>query len=452
MDAAKFYVRTRPVFMEVDMESKFVQMVATIAARFIGKTVNFLVFAVLAHKLSVSDMGLYGFVFATTILISTGFDFGVRNSVAYFIGQRPDSANPYARATLRLFAGFAIPAAILMYGLLLYHTEIKLSSWVSSAVLINLAALLFIRMGQGILIGEGRIGDFNQTELASRVVLVFTTGGLLAADLVTLPTALISLAVSNFIAAFMVLWFVRRNLLPSDKASAGRERELITRGFKFMIGVLAMLTAKQMAFLIVSQLGSPDDAGVFFALRRLTEILTEIGLAVSVVVFSQNVRATSRTEAIASAAHSTRVSFAIFVILTVIAMLPTQWLLQIALDDPYSSYPNLFRILLLGTLVSTIWTIVFPSMSAIDDPIISFFIFLPNLLISALITVFLFEMWGLNGAAVGMTASHVLITASFLLVFKTKYNAPIRDFIFLKREDFAELAGVSAKIRRRLKR
>lgn len=43
MDAAKFYVRTRIVFMEIDMESKLVQMVATIAARFIGKTINFLV-------------------------------------------------------------------------------------------------------------------------------------------------------------------------------------------------------------------------------------------------------------------------------------------------------------------------------------------------------------------------------------------------------------------------
>ena len=57
-------------------------------------------------------------------------------------------------------------------------------------------------------------------------------------------------------------------------------RALLGRGFLFMIGVLLMLASKRLALLILSQLGEPHELGLFYGLQRLTEVLTEIGLAV----------------------------------------------------------------------------------------------------------------------------------------------------------------------------
>ncbi|NBN78053.1 oligosaccharide flippase family protein [Microvirga tunisiensis] len=426
-------------------------MVSTVASRLIGKTVNFVVFIILARELSVQDMGLYGFIFATSIIVATGFDFGIRNSSAFFIGQSKENANAYAKLTLQLFAVLALPTIAFMYAVLFMHGDGQTDLAISIAVSVNVAALLFIRMAQGILIGEGRIGDFNRSELASRVVLFLATAGILLADQVNILTAFGSLALSNTAAALVVMWYVRKSISTGGTASEASAKTLVGRGIKFMLGVLAMLTAKQMAFLAVSQLGTADDAGVFFALRRITELLTEVGLAVSVVVFSKNVRTTDRGEAIRSAAHSTRVSFALFVLLSIVAFVFAEALLGVVLGEPYASSPDLFRILLIGTLASTIWTIIFPSLSAIDNPMVSFWIFLPNLLFGGICSYVLFMSYGIYGAAWAMLLSHVVITASFLAVFKLRYGASVRDFLLLKRSDFAELAGFSAKIRRRLK-
>lgn len=427
------------------------QILATVLSRMIGKTVNFVVFIILARELPVQDMGFYGFVFATSLIIATGFDFGIRNSSAYFIGQSKYGAASWARLTLNSFSILALPTIAFMYAVLYVHVDGQVDATIAVAVLINVSALLFIRMAQGVLIGEGRIGDFNRSELASRVVLFFTTSLLLVTDQINLVMAFASLALSNCAAALAVLWYVRTSFRDGSLDSSASARMLISRGIKFMLGVLAMLSAKQISFFMVSQLGTAEHAGVFFALRRITELLTEVGLAVSVVVFAKNVRSVDRTEAIKAASQSTRVAFAVFVVISVLAFIFAELLLSIVLSEPYTHYPNLFRILLLGTLASTIWTIIFPSLSAIDDPLISFWIFVPNLVFSLVVSYFLFEFYGIYGAAAAMLTSHVVITASFLAVFKFRYGAPVMDFVVLKRNDFAGISGLLAKVRRRLK-
>jgi Na+-driven multidrug efflux pump len=47
---------------------------------------------------------------------------------------------------------------------------------------------------------------------------------------------------------------------------------------------------------------------------------------------------------------------------------------------------------------------------------------------------------GLNGAAIGVVVSQVLLSASFVLVFKYKYDAKALEFIVLKTSDFDRIA------------
>jgi O-antigen/teichoic acid export membrane protein len=102
---------------------------------------------------------------------------------------------------------------------------------------------------------------------------------------------------------------------------------------------------------------------------------------------------------------------------------------------------------LVGTLAGTIWIILFPSLTAIGAPIIAFWIFTPNLVVGAGVTFALFQWMGLNGAAIGMVVSQVLLSASFVLVFKYKYDAKPLDFILLKS---ADTSGIIKKLKRRL--
>ncbi|QPM92549.1 lipopolysaccharide biosynthesis protein [Pseudooceanicola algae] len=431
------------------MASRTRQMLGTIITRFAGKSANFLVFAIMARALTVPDLGIYGFVFTTCLLFATLFDVGIRNSVANFIGKDEARAADYTRQSLLLLVVLAVLCALFTPAIYsLQKLDVPLSSLALPAM-VNAVALLTIRMQQGILLGLGDIKYFNTTELAPRVVLLAGAVALLLAGAITLSSALWLLALSNLAGAVSVVIGTIPKARGGSLSDLTPAKALLKRGFLFMLGVVAMLAAKQIAFLILTQIGSEGQAGLFYGLRRLTEILTEIGLAVSVVLFSQNVRAASREEALEAATHSTRISFWFFVALSVIAAVTAPVLVPLALGPDFAGYTGLFRILLLGTLIGTIWIIIYPSMTAIDSPLVAFLIFLPNLAIGSALTWWLFHAHGLIGAGVAMAISQLLLSLSFLGVFWLRYGVSPGDFLVLRKSD---LGGVGGKLRRKFAR
>lgn len=421
------------------MASRTHQMLVTIVTRFAGKSVNFIVFAIVTRSLSLLELGIYGFIFTMTLIFATFFDVGLRNSVANFIGKEEARTSDFAAQALLLFVPFGLCAALALPVLLQAQGfDVSLSVVAVPAVL-NVLALLFIRMQQGVLLGVGDIAYFNNTELASRIALLAGTLAVLVVHEITLATALWVLALSNLVGALSVA----RGVIPlakggtlTDLGPAGR---LIRRGFLFMLGVVAMLVAKQTAFLIITQLGSEGQAGLFYGLLRLSEILTEIGLAVAVVLFSANVRAASREQAIADAAHSTRIAFTFFIVLALVAAVLAPVLVPLTLGADFAGYDTLFRVLLLGTLLGTIWTILLPSLSAIDSPIVTFLIFVPNLLFGSALIWWAFVTGGLQGAAMAMVVTQALLSASFLTVFKLRFGSSVRDFVLLKKSDLTSI-------------
>ena len=426
-------------------------MVMTVAARFGGKAVNLLAFLVLARTLSLEDLGVYGFLFATALLLATGFDFGVRNSVAYFIGKNPQDTATLTVQSLLLWVVFSLCCMVGMYVSMLYSPGNLTTPEYVVPSLVLVSSMLFLRMQQGVLFGQGRLKFYNTTELASRVVLLGTTIGLLVTHNITLDTALWSLALSQIVASIYLAWGV----LPVARGGKWNDwpvvRGLLGRGFLFMIGVLVMLASKRLALLILSQLGSPDELGLFYGLQRLTEVLTEIGLAVAVVVFSSNVRSKSAEEAVETAAHSTRVSFALFSLITIVMFVGADLIVPIALGPEFAGHITMFRVVLIATLIGSVWTILFPSLSAINSPMLAFLIFLPHMLLNCVLIWVLYAAYGMMGAAYSVLIMNFGLTATFLIVFKLRYGVRIRDFLIPQRSD-VDIGGFVTKVRRRLKR
>ena len=424
------------------------EMLMTIAARFGGKAINLLVFLVVARVLALDELGLYGLIFSLAVLLTSGFDFGVRNSVAYFIGKQPSLAPTYVIQSLLLFLPFAVGSLVGLYLSLLFSPGelIRAQFLLPSGVLV--VSMLFMRMQQGLLLGAGRIKFFNVTELASRVVLLGTTAVLFITGSIRLDTALWSLAISQLAASFLLL----RGVLPDARGGNWRDTEalraLLVRGVLFMLGVLLMLVSKRLAIFLLSQLGSPAEVGLYFGLQRMTEILTEIGLAVAVVVFSSSVRAKSDLVAVDEAAHSTRISLAMFTVISAVMFAGADWLVPLALGDDFAGQANLFRVVLVGTLAGSVWTILFPSLSALTSPLLPIFLFLPHLAGNLVLMWVLFGMFGIMGAAWAMVVMNLGLTATFLIVFRMRYKVRIRDFLLPRRSDI-DFAALARKLRRR---
>lgn len=426
------------------------QTMFTIITRFLGKGANFIVFAILARALPIADWGVYGFIFYTSLIFATMLEFGFRNSNAYFIGKDEEHMGEYARASLFMFGIFTVLAVIVVP---IFHRVQSMEMPYMVVIwptILNTVALLFMRMQQGIFIGTGRIAVFNRTEMVPRVVILSSVVLLLLVDQINLVTALYALALGNIAGAIAVGLAIWPIAMKSKSTDFGVAKMLLYRGFLFMLSSIAMLVGKQIAFLIISQFGSEGQAGLFYGVKRLTEILTEVGLAIAVVLFSRSVRSERSEDAIPAIAYSTRISFAFFAVVSVLSIAFADVVVPVALGSKYVGYENLFRVLLLGTLAGTIWTIIYPNLAALATPLLAFSLFVPNLALGGLVTYVLYQYYGMAGAAWGMVIAQTALSISFLVVFKIKFNAPILSFVLISREEAGQVFGkLKTKILRR---
>lgn len=421
-------------------------MLITIGARMGGKVINLIVFLVLARTLSVEDLGWFGFVYTTSFIMTAAFDVGVRNSVAYYIGRRPGDLSAFTSHVFLLWSllGVLSVAGLVVFFQLTARPLLALPLFAPSAALI--LGMLFMRMGQGVLLGQGRIAFFNQTELAARIVLAAITFGLLWIGSLTLSGAIWAYAGSQLAASAVLAGGMLGQATRINRKDLGLGFLLLRRGFLFMIGVLLMIASKRIAFMMLSQLGTGEELGLFYGVQRLTEILIDVALAVSVVVFSQNVRATRREEAVAGAAQSTRMTLAVFVAVALVVIPLGPWLVPLALGPEYAHSIGMFNVLLLGTLIGSVWTILFPSLSAITSPIVPALIFLPNVAVNLMAAWWFYTRMGAIGAAWALALSHAVLSASYLAAFQRMYGARIRDFLLPRREDFAGAARQLARV------
>lgn len=422
------------------MAKRALETLTTIATRLGGKSVNLLVFLVVARQLSLEEIAVYGFIFSTTLIYSAALDVGARNSLALFVGKQPEMGALYLRSGFFLWLTMALLGVPISY-LTLFLSELPLNAVaLSMPVALLLAAMLYVRIMQGGVLGAGDIQLFNSSELASRVVLFFgTVSLLLAPGGFTLVNAIWVLAASHLAAALFLFFKQIGDLRIPYKAGELLVLRIVARGFPFMLSVILLNAAKRFSFLVVSYTSSSEAAGIFFALHRLTEVITEVGLAIAVVAFSYSVRATSPNEAVQASAAMSRLSMLVFFAVAVLMVATIDVSLPLLLGPEFSSHERLFLLLIGATLAGAPWTILFPSLSVVLSPVKVFFLMVPGVAVNVITAKPLIALYGLEGAAFSIVLANIILTLSFLLVYRLVFHVPMSQFLFANRDDITGL-------------
>lgn len=422
------------------MSNRIVDIIATVATRFGGKSINLIVFIIVLRNLSLAESAVYGFVFSSTLILSTMLDIGLRNSSAIFIGRDPSKANIYTRQSFFFWLSIStlsIPLTIAT--LSISNLAIEKSS-IAPPTAILLVSMLYLRIMQGPLLGTGDIKKFNKSELASRVVLLVGTLAILAIpNAFTLDAVIWTLALSQTIAAAYLFFHQRHEIHNGAGFGMTYIMPLLRRGFIFMLSVLLTTASKRISFFAINHYSDEASSGLFFGLQRLTEVITEIGMAVAVVAFSYTVRAKSEADALDSTTKSTRICISFFALLSAVLVVFSEQIIPITLGSKFEGNDELFLLLLIATLFGSIWSILFPSLSATASPTIVLFLLVPGVSLNILSLPPLIAMMGLNGAAISMAASNLVITVLFLNYYRIKFKVPPYIFLIPSRDDINDL-------------
>ena len=414
---------------------KVMDLAVTIFVRFGSKAVNFFVFILVARSLTGSEMGVYGLVFSTALILSVMFDFGLRNSSAVYVGGEFELAQKSSFLLHVSWVFFSLLGACFLVTLPYFLTSMESIKDYAIPFSILFSGMLYIRIMQGALIGVGYLGEFNKSEISSRVVLIGLTLTFYFYEGITISNALWSLALSQLMASlYLFANLLKRNFL-IFYVDVSALKVMLKRGVLFMIAVVIMSLSKRLTFYALGEYSSLDTSGMFFSLLRLSEIVTEVALAVAVVLFSQSVRAKSEEAIIQGLAVTTRHMTAILFVMTVLIFSFSSVFLNILLPSAYEGYESSFDIILWGTFLGSLWVMLFPSLASMVNPLFIAMLFVPSLLFLVVAFYICIELQGGVDVYIGANlyfVTNVITLVMFLSFLWAKYKVAPDQFLRLR--------------------
>ena len=423
---------------------KIIEMMLTVLVRFGSKGLNFAVFLLVARSLTISEMGVYGLVFSTAFILSVLFDFGLRNSSAIYVAGTLEKAKEASFLLHLSWLLFSSLGVLFLISLPYFLQSMESTSDYALPFAILFSGMLYIRIMQGALLGVGYINDFNRSELSSRLVLIILTLYCFLYEGLTITNALWSLALSQIVASlYLFLILLKRGFLVF-KLDVNALKEMLKRGVLFMIAVVIMSLSKRLTFFALGEYSTLDTSGAFFVLLRISEIVTEIALAIAVVLFSHSLKAETKVAAIQGVAITTRHMTGILLVMTIAIFCASSIILRL-LFPLISGEVASFDVILWGTFIGSIWVMIFPSLASFVNPLVVALLFIPSVVF--LISAFYFYIEMSLGIDLELASqlyliSNIITLAMFLGFIWKQFQVPPISFLIVKQSELNTICGM----------
>ncbi len=430
--------------------SMFIDSMWVMGSRFIQRGANFIVLILLARALSVAEFGYYGYVLATLLMLSVLFDLGLRQALAREIGKDGADQAAIIRDLYRLWLGLGLAltlaTAALMYAFAPAHGGDALLVPVLCAALAA-APTLFVRMGQGVLLGQGRMRALNASEVTARGVLLAGTALLWLLGMLGLVEALALLLLSTLVSA-VVLWRqIRPEARPTRPWSTRANAAALRGGLGFLFGALALIMLGRVGVWVLGAVLPAEELGLYVGVMRVAEMVAEIATAVGVVIFSHGVRGGDDAKAIEATAQTARTVTAIMGLTALGGALLAEQIIGIVLGSAYLPAVPAFRVCLLGAVLACQSLMLYPALSSRGLPWLGAVVMLPATAVAGLAAWYLGAQYGLIGAASAYALGQATAMVGFIVLFRRRFGLAWGATLLPRRED---AAGLVAFVKRRL--
>jgi O-antigen/teichoic acid export membrane protein len=423
-----------------------------LGTRLVMRGANFVVFILLARVLTEGEFGFYGYVMSTALVLSVGFDLGLRQSTAFFVGREPENATAVATHLLFLWCLLAALAALVCWLMLSsggYTADFGPLALVGA---LGTAPMLLLRMGQGIFLGRGNLKALNQSELISRAVMLLGSLGLWATGRLDVATAIWTLLVAHGLASLYLLVQVRRDVRPRTLLDPALVRRMLGHGFVFASATILMIALGRVGIWIVSDLMGPAALGRYFGVQRLGEILVEVATAVGVVIFSHGVRAADIRASAGDAIRIARLVTALMAAVGLFCILAAQPLLRLTLGPEFAAEAPAFRLIMVGTLANCFTTMLFPCLSSQGLARVGTAAFALGIVVAALACWGLVPPLGLAGAGIANILAQGAVVLIIVLAYRSRFGFRTAEILLPQREDAAAILGLARRLPAHLRR
>lgn len=368
---------------------------------------------ILARTLGPSGLGIYTAIFAVITIVLTLADLGVRQAVAYTMGQSKFDDQTIIGNVISLVIMVSLLAVTVVTAILLTGPARAYGLAVLAPAIASVPLLLIISYVRGVALAKGWLRRFNLADLLQKVgfVLFLTIG------LVVLRTDVGGATSAYLLAAFVagvysLRWLGR--LAPLRPRLQGTViKQLLGLGVVYAIVLFSLSLNYRIDILLIERMLTAEDVGLYAVGARFAELIWQLPAAVGVVLFSSSARSAEATPAVARTAATLRLTLPVVALLCVLIVATAGWLLPAVFGPVFAESVASTRLLMPGVVTAVVFKILYADMAGRGNPRVGFWVFVPLAAVNVALNLVWIPRFGIEGAAAATTLTYVLGAIGF---------------------------------------
>lgn len=426
----------------------FSNILTVLGGRGVVRIAQFATFVILARVLSPTDFGWFGLI-TTAIALSTVLgSLGLRQSTAYWIGQK------------RMTAGQGVGTALVTSGPLAALAASAIAIWylredtglaATGLVLVIAAATagsMLVTLIQGVHLGRGDIRSFAVTDAIPKAVMLGVVVIVAFLPDGGLDEALWAYAVGFLIAAPVAVLLASRGVgrvSPTFRPLP----QMLGYGIFFAFNLFLVTLCSRASMFVVEFFSGAHAAGEFYAAVRVNEIFLEVATAMGMVVFSHAARQTNDDSMLRNARLACW-SFWAFAGLGVVVALLAPLLLGLVLGPGYERAAPALQVLAIGLGPTAAAKIIYPALAGRGRSMFGTPIIAVSLALNVGIALALVPSVGVTGGAIAYTVGQFVLFIGYVMTFAATQHIPVRRFFLPTTHDLRLIGrSISSLLRRR---
>ncbi|MFW0149681.1 lipopolysaccharide biosynthesis protein [Mycobacterium sp. smrl_JER01] len=424
------------------------QAFTVLFGRSIFRLAQFVAFLIFARILSPEEFGWFGIITTAMLLAATLGSLGLRQSIAYEIGQRRLSPSEALGTALLVWPVLTLLSASVVFFIYGRDLPNHTTAQALGIIFVGVGGAILLMMLQGKFLGSGAISAFSLSESMPRVALMLSSIGLLLLGAVTLQNALWAHVLGYAVTLPVAFWLASRGI----GRMALQVRKLVGMlryGVIFAVNLLLITLCTRVSMFIIEHLSGAAAAGEFFAAVRVHEIFLEIATALGMVLFSNAARREEGTSVIGRSARIACWMFWAFMGLAGFIALAAPLVLTSLIGVKYAAAGPILQILALSLAPAAACKIIYPTLAGSGRPAFGTPIIIACLLANVGLTVVLVPDFGAIGGAVALVVGQYILFAGYILICRYRMDVPVAYFLIPRLADARRIARSSVRRFRR---
>ena len=401
---------------------------------------GFLASVLVARWLGPEGKGVLATLMVVPMLVVSFAELGIRQAAARAIGKGLATAAEVFSAIVGLWVlmSFLSLSIVLGYAYLTGASRYGLA--VTAALAAAPAAMLMVRYGSGIALGQQWIGKvgFSQTlvgvvNLLSVVLFILVLGmGILGAVLGRLVASAAGggMFLYWFVAGFGWKWRWRPAVMWL----------LARRGVSFALALFVLGLNYRVSILLLQLFVGPGDIGQFSLGVNISETLWVVPSAIGMVIFSHSTGAGDAKAFTKTTARIARLGLIAAAAVAAAVAMSCDALVGMVYGQAYRASVPVIQLMPPGIVCVVFFKILNSDLAGRGHPLVAAKVFLGAIVVNVAATCLLAPRWGIVGAGIAVSISYALGSLVFAREYAKMSGLQLTELLVPRMEDFRGMA------------